>query len=150
LAIDAVPVEAPCREAGVKQSESLSPEEQSFALRKGRTMTDTMTQGASCEQKLTGQEGHGDQARKPAYKIGPIPADRNSAVAVSIYQEECTDHEGRVSTVHSVNVQSRWRDADGTWKDSASLRRSQLPVLMYCLQKAHDWILQRDPNAPPV
>jgi hypothetical protein len=150
LAIDAVPVKAPCREASVKQPESLSPGEQGIALRKGKTMTDAMMPGASGEQKLAGQAGDGDQVRKPAFQIGPIAADRNSAVGVAVYQEECSDCEGRTSTVHAVTVQSRWRNADGTWKDSALLRRTQLPVLMYCLQKAHDWLLRRDPNAPPV
>ena len=85
----------------------------------------------------------------PAYKVGPIPTDRNNAVSVAVWANEVTFEE-RTFTVYNVTIESRWRDADGSWKTGKGYRSSQVPTVIYCLQRAFDWAqAQRDPqNAP--
>lgn len=83
----------------------------------------------------------------PCHKIGPIPMDKNSSVEVAIWQNEVVLGDGRSFLVYNVTLHGSWRDADGTWKPLKSFRGSHLHVLIYCLQRANDWILtQRDPS----
>ena len=53
----------------------------------------------------------------------------------------------REFTVYSVTVHASYRDTDGTWKRTSSFRGGQLYAVLFCLQRASDWILsRRDPE----
>src|ERR1700716_4266706 len=87
------------------------------------------------------------EKKRPAYKIGPIACDKNTSVECAVWQNEITLSDQRTFTVYNVTMHGSWRDADGTWKPLKSFRGSHLHVLIYCLQRASDWILsQRDPQ----
>ena len=86
------------------------------------------------------------EKKRPTYKVGPIITDKSSCVECAVWENELTGADGRTFTVHNVTVQASYRDAEGNWKPTKSFRGSQLYVLLYCLQKASDFILsQRDP-----
>lgn len=105
---------------------------------------------ARAEVPAAPQNGEVNGERKgPAFKVGPIPTDRNNAVAAAVWANEVTV-EGRTFTVYNVTVESRWRDVSGEWKSGKQFRSSQLPTLIYCLQRAFEWACaQRDPNGSP-
>lgn len=87
---------------------------------------------------------------RPIHKIGPVPCDKNSSAEVAIWANEVTLDDGRTFTVYNVTIHGSWRDADGTWKPLKSFRGAHLHVLLYCLQRANDWIIsQRDPTECP-
>jgi hypothetical protein len=84
---------------------------------------------------------------RPVFKIGPIPTDKDNSVEAAVWGRLVQTRDGREFTVYSVTVQANWRDSDGTWKKSTSYRGSQIYALVYCLQRASEWILdQRDPQ----
>lgn len=92
--------------------------------------------------------GNGNgEGRQPVYRVGPIPTDKDNAVTVAVWANEVQTRDGRTFTVHNVTVEARWRDAAGEWKSGKTFRGSQCYALIYCLQRASDWILaQRDPS----
>jgi hypothetical protein len=95
-----------------------------------------------------GKENGSNSERKPVFQVGPIATERNSSVSASVWANEYIDRrDGRAFTVYNVSVHAMWRDADGTWKPAKSVRGSHLYAMIYCLQRASDWILaQRDPS----
>src|SRR5687768_1646970 len=111
------------------------------------SLPDSDVNGAAPEQAPPQSTGDGDK-RQPVFKVGPIPTDRNNAVCAAVWANEYTDRrEGRTFTVYNVTVEARFRDADGAWKSGKSFRGSQIYALVYCLQRASDWICaQRDPS----
>jgi len=95
----------------------------------------------------TEEASQNGEKKRPAYKIGPIACDKNTSVECAVWANEITLADQRTFTVHNVTLHGSWRDADGTWKLLKSFRGSHLHVLIYCLQRASDWILsQRDPQ----
>jgi hypothetical protein len=89
--------------------------------------------------------GNGEKKR-PTYKVGPILTDRNNSVECAVWANDVQTSDGKTFTVHNVTVQASYRDNEGTWKPTRSFRGSQLYALLYCLQRASDFILsQRDP-----
>jgi hypothetical protein len=97
-------------------------------------------------------EGNGEK-KLPAFKVGPIATDRTNAVVATVWEHEVQAGDGRTFKVHNVMVESRYFDANhenadgskGLWKTGKSFRGSQLYALLYCVQRASDFILaQRD------
>ena len=108
------------------------------------TATITPTPTFPSESPST-SNGNGEKKR-PTYKVGPILTDRSSAVECEVWESEVAMAGGQTTRVHQVIVQAFYRDAEGTWKSVTHFRGSQLYVLLYCLQRASDFILsQRDP-----
>lgn len=73
--------------------------------------------------------------RGPEKKIGPFAG----GVGVSIWINE-VQTEGGPLTVRSITINPpRYRDREtGDWKDSKSYRPSDLPALIFALQKAQE------------
>lgn len=95
------------------------------------------------------------QAKLPLYKVGPIATDKSNSVVACVWENEHVATDGQTFKVHNVTVEACWYDAGhdngdgtkGTWKSAKSFRGSQLYALIYCLQRASDFILsQRDPQ----
>jgi hypothetical protein len=111
-------------------------------------MTEEKTALAAAEpQPAPGLALEEGKEKQPVFQVGPIACDDNHAIGVAVWAWRNTGAEAWSGPVHAVTIQSRQRQAGGPWKDSPSFRGLQLPILIYCLQKAHDWILrQRDPQ----
>lgn len=73
--------------------------------------------------------------KSPEKKIGPFAG----GVGVSIWVNE-VQTEGGPLTVRSITINPpRYRDREtGDWKDSKSYRPSDLPALIFALQKAQE------------
>ena len=113
--------------------------------------TPPVAQAPSAEPQTPPQpppNGNGT-GNKPIWKFGPIPTDKDNSVEVAIWAREVTSGD-RTFTVFNVTCHASYRDKDGEWKSAKGFRGSQIYALVYCLQKASDWILsQRDPSNPP-
>ncbi len=106
--------------------------------------TETTTSHSEAPTEESPQNG---EKKRPVFKIGPIPCDKNTSVECAVWANEITLSDQRTFTVYNVTLHGSWRDSDGTWKPLKSFRGSHLHVLIYCLQRASDWILaQRDPQ----
>lgn len=91
------------------------------------------------------EAGNGEK-RLPTFKVGPIPTDASSCITCSVWESEAKTGDGRTFKVHTVTIEALSRDADGQWKPVKGFRGSQLYALLYCVQRASDFILcQRDP-----
>jgi len=42
-----------------------------------------------------------------------------------------------------ATVQRRYKDHDGNWQSSDSFNRNEIPLAIYCLQKAFDKIIEK-------
>lgn len=82
---------------------------------------------------------------RPTFRVGPIATDRNNAVGCAVWANEITAN-GETFTVFNVTIEARYRDpTTGEWKSAKQFRSSQLPTLIYCLQRAFEFgCSQRD------
>ena len=49
-------------------------------------------------------------------------------------------------TVLKVTVQRRYKDKDENWQSSGSFSRNEIPLAIYCLQKAFEGIIETQKN----
>jgi len=49
---------------------------------------------------------------------------------------------GKTVTVLKATVQRRYKDKDGNWQSSGSFARNEIPLAIYCLQKAFEKIIE--------
>ena len=51
---------------------------------------------------------------------------------------------GASKTMLKATVERRYKDKDGTWKSSQSFSRSEIPLAIYCLEKAFEAIVEEE------
>ena len=62
------------------------------------------------------------------------------AISSAVWQNEITVN-GKQVTMLKASVQRRYKDKDG-WKSSGSFSRNEIPLAIYCLQKAFEHIIE--------
>jgi len=50
---------------------------------------------------------------------------------------------GQSITILKATVQRRYKDQDGNWQSSGSFSRNEIPLAIYCLQKAFEKIIEK-------
>ena len=53
---------------------------------------------------------------------------------------------GRPTTILKASVSRRYRDRDGTWKTSQSFSRGELPLAMFAMLQAFEFMLEKSPE----
>ena len=51
---------------------------------------------------------------------------------------------GKKVALLKASVERRYRDSDGNWKSSGSFARNEIPLAIYCMQKALEYIIEKD------
>ena len=79
-------------------------------------------------------------AKPPEKKIGPFA----SGIGVAIWLNEVEAEDGSVRSFRSVTINPRryFDQKSGQWKDSASFQQSDLPALIFAMQKALEYSYQ--------
>ena len=54
---------------------------------------------------------------------------------------------GRKTVMLKASVERRFKDATGTWKFSNSFSRNEIPLAIYCLERAFDKIIAEEQSA---
>ena len=56
---------------------------------------------------------------------------------------------GHQKTIVKASLDRRYQDRNGNWKSSQSFSRSEIPLAIYCLQKAFESMIEKskDPDA---
>ena len=54
---------------------------------------------------------------------------------------------GRKTVMLKASVERRFKDSTGTWKSSNSFSRNEIPLAVYCLQRAFDKIIAEEQSA---
>ncbi len=66
---------------------------------------------------------------------------RAGQVSSALWENEI-EVKGKTVTILKATVQRRYKDKDGNWQSSGSLSRNEIPLAVYCLQKAFDKIIE--------
>ena len=45
-------------------------------------------------------------------------------------------------SLEKATVERRYKDASGEWKSSGSFGRNEIPLVMYCLRKAFEYMIE--------
>lgn len=70
----------------------------------------------------------------------PIWSTKAGQISASVWQNEITVN-GTTKTILKSFVSRRYKDKDGQWKSSQSFSRNEIPLVIYCLQKAFERII---------
>ena len=75
----------------------------------------------------------------------PIAKFRAGQVSCALF-ENSINVNGSAKTILKASIQRRYKDGDGTWKSSTSFSRNEIPLAIYCLEKAFDAIVNEQSN----
>ena len=73
---------------------------------------------------------------KPAAKF------RAGQIKSALWGNEITAKNGHKATMLKASVQRRYKNRDRQWKSSGSFSRNEIPLAIYCLQKAFEKIIE--------
>ena len=73
----------------------------------------------------------------------PVAKFRAGQVSAALWENEVPVKNGGTATMLKATVQRRYRDKDGNWKSSNSFSRNEIPLAVYCLQKAFEKIIEK-------
>ena len=76
----------------------------------------------------------------------PIAKFKAGQVAAAIWAND-VEVKGRTVTILKATVQRRYKDKDGNWQSSSSFSRNEIPLAIYCLQKAFEKIIEKQGEA---
>jgi len=72
---------------------------------------------------------------KPKTKI------QAGSVSCALWENEI-DVGGRKTVILKASLERRYRDSMGTWQSSNSFGRNEIPLAVYCLQKAFEKMVE--------
>ena len=70
----------------------------------------------------------------------PVKAFRAGSISCALFENDIQVN-GQVKTVLKATVARRSKDSDGNWKSSGSFSRNEIPLAIWCLEKAFDAIV---------
>ena len=70
----------------------------------------------------------------------PTARFRAGSISSALWENEIAVN-GTTKTVLKASVSRRYKDKDGQWKSSTSFSRNEIPLAIYCLEKAFDKII---------
>ena len=77
---------------------------------------------------------------------GQKPVDKFVAgqVSAALWENDITARNGNKATILKASIQRRYKDdKDGQWKSSTSFSRNEIPLAIYCLQKAFEKMIEK-------
>lgn len=69
---------------------------------------------------------------------------RASPVTATIWANETKTKEGETKLFRTISVERSYRNKDGVWQNTTSLRVNDLPKAMLVLQKSYEYITLKD------
>ena len=76
----------------------------------------------------------------------PVAKFKAGQVSAALWENEI-EVKGKTITILKATVQRRYKDQDGNWQSSGSFSRNEIPLAIYCLQKAFDKIIETQSQA---
>lgn len=106
----------------------------------------TETSPSEVPMALPVEQPNGEQKKFPAFRVGPLMTSKNESVRATVWENQITGGD-QTFTVYNVVLDASFKDQQtGDWRQSKGLRASQVPIAIYCLQKAFEFACaQRDP-----
>ncbi len=69
---------------------------------------------------------------------------RASPVTATVWANEVTTKEGEVKLFRTISLERSYKDKEGVWKSTNSLRSNDLPKAVLVLNKAYEYITIKD------
>ena len=76
----------------------------------------------------------------------PVANYQAGQVSAALWENQ-VEIKGRTVTLLKATVQRRYKDRDGIWQSSASFGRNEIPLAIYCLQKAFEKIIEKQKDS---
>ena len=73
----------------------------------------------------------------------PLARFRAGAMSCALWENEIAVN-GTTKTVLKASVSRRYKDKDGNWKSSQSFSRNEIPLAIYCLERAFEKIIEEE------
>ena len=67
--------------------------------------------------------------------MAPLKKFSAGSISCALWENQATV-DGRKVEILKATVERRYKDRDGTWKSSNSFSRNEIPLVIYCLEKA--------------
>lgn len=71
----------------------------------------------------------------------PIKSFRAGAVNVSVWKNAGKEIDGKEMSYNTISLERRYKDKDGTWKSTNSMRINDLPRAAAAINKAYDFLV---------
>ena len=76
----------------------------------------------------------------------PIAKFQAGQVSAALWENQ-VEIKGKTVTLLKATVQRRYKDRDGKWQSSGSFGRNEIPMAIYCLQKAFEKIIEKQKDS---
>ena len=75
-------------------------------------------------------------------KKGPVKKFRAGAVSATVWNNPGKEFEGKEPTTYStISLERSYKDKDGSWKTTSSLRLNDLPKVAVVVNKAYEFLV---------
>ena len=78
---------------------------------------------------------------------GPLKKFRAGQVSCALWENEAKVN-GRSVSMLKATVERRYKDKNDKWQSSGSFSRNEIPLAIYCLQKAFEAIVEEQSVQP--
>ena len=78
---------------------------------------------------------------------GPLKKFRAGQVSAALWENEATVN-GRSVRMLKASVERRYKDKNDKWQSSSSFSRNEIPLAIYCLEKAFEAIVEEQNIQP--
>ncbi|MBS3102027.1 hypothetical protein J4458_01105 [Candidatus Woesearchaeota archaeon] len=78
--------------------------------------------------------------------VGNTPERKFStgAISATVWENQGKSREGEAVSFRTVSLQRRYKDKNGDWQSSSTLRINDLPRASLVLQKAYEYLVLRE------
>ena len=78
-----------------------------------------------------------DEKQKPNKKF------KAGAVSAAVWANEMNDRQGNKFSVYTVAFERNYKDRDGNWKSTNSMRVNDIPKLRLVAQEAYEYLVRK-------
>jgi hypothetical protein len=75
----------------------------------------------------------------------PLVSVKAGTVTGAVWENSIESH-GKTVTVLKATVNRRYKAKDGSWQNGNSFGRTEIPLVIYCLEKCFEKIVNEDSN----
>jgi hypothetical protein len=68
---------------------------------------------------------------------------RAGAISATIWQNEGQRKDGTVASFNTISFERGYKDKEGNWKSTSSLRTSDIPRAVVVLSKAYEYLVMK-------
>jgi len=79
----------------------------------------------------------------------PLATIKIGQIHTAIWENPIRTAKGAPAMMLNVSVERRYRDRDGKWKSTNNFSRNDVPVVIYCLDKALEHMIEHSSHSQP-